>query len=70
MNSRAKNLLFWAVVLLFMVLLFNLFSVQTQVPEQEVIFSDFMTQVERGDVKRVTIKGRDISALLKDDTRI
>ena len=27
MNSRAKNLLFWVVVGLFMILLFNLFSV-------------------------------------------
>ncbi len=70
MNSRAKNLLFWAVVLLLMILLFNVFSIQTQAPEEEVIFSDFMAQLERGDVKRVTIKNQHISAVLKDETKI
>src|SRR5205823_1822158 len=39
MNSRVKNLLFWVVVGLFMILLFNLFSVPTHPPEDEVIFS-------------------------------
>ena len=29
MNSRTKNILFWVVVGLFMILLFNLFSVPT-----------------------------------------
>ncbi|ULA61461.1 MAG: Cell division protein FtsH, partial [Nitrospira sp.] len=33
MNSRVKNLLFWVVVGLFMILLFNLFSVPTHAPE-------------------------------------
>ena len=48
MNSRVKNLLFWVVVGLFMILLFNLFSVPTHAPEEEVIFSDFMAQLDKG----------------------
>jgi len=70
MNSRAKNLLFWVVVGLFMILLFNLFSVPTHAPEEEVIFSEFMAKLDKGDVERVIIKSSHISAVLKDKTRI
>lgn len=70
MNSRVKNLLFWVVVGLFMILLFNLFSVPTHAPEEDVIFSDFMAKVEKGDVEKAIIKGNYISSVLKDKTRI
>jgi cell division protease FtsH len=70
MNSRAKNLLFWVVVGLFMILLFNLFSVPTHSPEEEVIFSDFMAKLDKGDIEKVIIKSSHISAILKDKTRI
>ena len=70
MNSRAKNLLFWVVVGLFMILLFNLFSVPTHTPEEEVIFSDFMAKLDKGDIEKVIIKSSHISAVLKDKTRI
>ncbi|MYJ54742.1 MAG: hypothetical protein F4090_07600, partial [Nitrospira sp. SB0672_bin_25] len=52
MNSRVKNLLFWVVVGLFMILLFNLFTVPSQPPEEEVIFSDFMAHLERGEISK------------------
>jgi cell division protease FtsH len=70
MNSRIKNLLFWVVVGLFMILLFNLFSVPTHAPEEEVIFSDFMAKLDKGDFEKVIIKGNHISGVLKDKTRI
>ena len=70
MNSRVKNLLFWVVVGLFMILLFNLFSVPSHAPEEEVIFSDFMVKLEKGDFEKVIIKGSHISGVLKDKTRI
>jgi cell division protease FtsH len=70
MNSRVKNLLFWVVVGLFMILLFNLFSVPTHAPEEEVIFSDFMAKIDKGDVEKAIIKGNHISAVLKDKTRV
>src|SRR5439155_25627208 len=56
MDSRVKNLLFWVVVGLFMILLFNLFSVPTHAPEEDVIFSDFMAQLDKGEVTKVIIK--------------
>ncbi len=70
MNSRVKNLLFWVVVGLFMILLFNLFSVPTHAPEEEVIFSDFMAKLDKGKFEKVIIKGNHISGILKDQTRI
>ncbi len=70
MNSRVKNLLFWVVVGLFMILLFNLFSVPTHAPEDEVIFSDFMAKLDKGEVMKVTIKANHVSAILKDQSRI
>ncbi|OAI47289.1 cell division protein FtsH [Nitrospira sp. SCGC AG-212-E16] len=70
MNSRTKNILFWVVVGLFMILLFNLFSVPHHEPEEDVIFSEFMTKLDKGEVERVIIKASHISAILKDKTRI
>ncbi len=48
-----------------MILLFNLLGTTRKV-EQEMIFSDFMTKVEAGDVAEVTIKGNVITGQLKD----
>ncbi len=70
MNSRVKNLLFWVFVCLFMILLFNLFTVPNQHPEDPVIFSEFMAHLERGDVEKVIIKQNNISAILRDGVRI
>ncbi len=67
MNSRTKNLIFWVVVGLFMILLFNLFSIQGQSPDEEVKFSDFVAKVERGEISEVTIRGSYINGLYKDN---
>jgi len=53
-----------------MILLFNLFSVPHHEPEEDVIFSDFMTKLDKGEVERVIIKSSHISAILRDKTRI
>ena len=70
MNARVKNFLFWVFVCLFMILLFNLFTVPNQHPEDPVIFSEFMAHLERGDVEKVIIKHNNISAILRDGNRI
>jgi len=66
MNARAKNLIFWVVVGLFMFLLFTMFSNQGQSPDEDLKFSDFIAKVERGDVNEVSIRGSNISGALKD----
>ncbi|MDH7500938.1 MAG: ATP-dependent metallopeptidase FtsH/Yme1/Tma family protein, partial [candidate division NC10 bacterium] len=59
MNPFMKNLALWLVIGLIMILVFNVFN-QGQAPEKELIFSDFMAKVEKGEIAEVTIKGADI----------
>jgi cell division protease FtsH len=61
-----KNLMLWIVIGLFMILLFNLFTVPPRTDEAELIFSDFMTKVEQGEVNEVTIKENFLAGVLKD----
>jgi cell division protease FtsH len=55
------------VIGLIMVLVFNIFN-QSQPMQKELIFSDFMMKVERGEVSDVTIRGNDITGRLADNT--
>jgi cell division protease FtsH len=56
---------------LFMILLLNLWNMSPRTTlEEQVIFSDFLAKLERGDVGKVTIKGRHIGAVLKDNSRL
>ncbi|HIO68999.1 MAG TPA: cell division protein FtsH, partial [Nitrospirales bacterium] len=66
MNSRSKNLIFWVVIGLFMILLFNLLNAPQRAPIQEVPFSDFITKLEEGEVREVTIIDRTISGVFKE----
>lgn len=62
-----KNMALWLVIGLSMILLFNIFN-QSQPVEKELIFSEFIAQVERGEVAEVTLKGSDIRGRLTDGT--
>ncbi len=53
-----------------MIFLLNLWNVPPPGGEEQVIFSDFMAQLERGDVVKVTIKGHQISGQLKNASQI
>ncbi len=59
MNQFSRNVALWLVLGLMFLLLFNLFNKQ-QAKEPEVIFSDFVAAVDRGEVTEVTIQGRNI----------
>ena len=67
MSPFFKNLALWLVIGLIMVLVFNIFN-QSPSMQKELIFSDFMTKVERGEVSEVTIKGNDITGRLTDNS--
>jgi len=69
MNARMKNLALWIVIGLFMILLFNLFNVSNRTTEAEMIFSDFMAKLEKGEISEVTIKENDIHGILKDGSK-
>ncbi|HSW64110.1 MAG TPA: ATP-dependent zinc metalloprotease FtsH [Dissulfurispiraceae bacterium] len=63
-----KSLFIWLMIGLSMIILFNLFSVP-QKSEKEIIFSEFLSKVEAGDVDEVTIKENNITGRLKDGTK-
>ncbi len=58
-NQFSRNVALWLVMGLLFLLLFNLFNRQ-QVREPEVIFSDFLAALEKGEVSQVTIQGQTI----------
>jgi cell division protease FtsH len=56
MNQFSRSIALWLVLGLMFLLLFNIFSRQ-QPREQEIIFSDFLHDVDKGEVAEVTIQG-------------
>ena len=70
MNTQLQKLLFWSVLGLFLILLLNLWSTPTRALEEQIIFSDFMAKVDRGDVEKVIIQGHQISGVSKDNFRL
>jgi cell division protease FtsH len=60
-NNFGKNLALWIVIGLLLVALFNLFqSSSTRGPQTTVPFSELLSEVERGQVGDVTIKGNQV----------
>ncbi len=62
-----KNLALWLVIGLSMILLFNIFN-QGQQVKKEMIFSEFIEYVDKGEVAEVTLTGSDIQGRLADGT--
>ena len=65
MNQFYKNLALWLVIGIVLIALFNMFN-QPLTPQSEVVFSDFMDQVEQGQVNEVVISGDNISGKYVD----
>jgi cell division protease FtsH len=63
-NSTVKSLLFWMVLVVVGVLVWN-FSTRFQTHDRPVSFSEFMSWVDSGQVARVTITGSEITGLTK-----
>ena len=60
-----RSIFIWLLIGIMMILLFNLLGTPRKA-EQEMIFSEFMTKLEAGDIEEVTIKGDVINGQLKD----
>ena len=60
MNQFYKNLALWLVIGMIMIALFNIFN-QPLDNQSDVIFSEFMDQVESGKISEVTIQGDRVS---------
>ena len=58
MGNNARNIIFWVVLFLLMLALFNLFSNGQQTAStQSISYSNFIERVEGGEVSRVTLDG-------------
>jgi len=64
LNSTLKSLLFWIVLVVVGVLIWN-FSTKLQQHERTATFSEFMSAVDSGSVESVTIPGQEIVGVSK-----
>ena len=69
MNPTLRSLLFWAVLVVVGVLIWN-FSTDFQTRDSALPFSEFVVQVEQGQVDSVTLTGNEIAGVLKNGDRI
>jgi cell division protease FtsH len=65
LNPLQKNIALWLVISLVFVLLYHLFN-QPKSATGNLIFSDFISQVEKGQVTEVTVQGDNVSGKLTD----
>ena len=66
MNSTVKSLLFWLVLVVVGVVIWNV-STKFQQKEQSVQFSEFTTQVNNGQISAVVITGQEITGSTKSN---
>jgi cell division protease FtsH len=68
-NSFGKNLALWIIIVLLVMLLFNLFqSTKSGSGQQEVSYSDFLSDVSRHQITSVKIQGNTISGMRSGGT--
>lgn len=65
MNNLTKNLLLWLVIAVVLMSVFNNFN-QRQTSVQSIEYSQFVQNVNDGEVERVTIEGRNIKGIFKN----
>ena len=68
MNSTLRSLVFWLVLVVVVVLIWNV-STQFQTADNAVNFSDFLRQVEAGEVDSVEITGNGITGTMSGGNR-
>jgi cell division protease FtsH len=59
-NSNIKTLIFWAVLICLVVLLFAVVRTGQGRKEQQITFTEFLNKVQEGQVKEVTINGSEV----------
>jgi len=63
LNSLQKNIALWLIISLIFVLLYHLFS-QPKGTQENIIFSDFISYVDKGQISEVTVQGENITGKL------
>ncbi|MFQ5560243.1 MAG: ATP-dependent zinc metalloprotease FtsH [Nitrospinota bacterium] len=67
MNQFYKNLALWIIIGLIMITLFNIFNKPLE-NRRDIVYSDFLTSVEKLEVASVTIKGNNLTGKLNNGT--
>ena len=68
MNSTVKTVVFWLVIVLSGVLLWQVVKgANSGTKERDITFSEFLSQVDQGNVSEVTIVGPDVHGKFKND---
>ncbi len=66
MSNFARNALFWLVIIVLLVALFNLFQGPPGAGAPQLAYSDFLSRVEQGQVQSVVIQGQTITGDARD----
>ncbi|MDO5483876.1 MAG: ATP-dependent zinc metalloprotease FtsH [Desulfovibrionaceae bacterium] len=69
MNQTNRNLMLWALIVLAMVMLFNMFQ-QPQSGGQRIPYTDFLAQVENGQILSVTMQGHTLTGRTADNQTV
>ena len=64
-----KNLMMWGIIALLVLGLFNLFQNPKTASSRDLPFSTFITEVDKGNVTSVDIRGSDVSGTFSNGTR-
>ena len=70
MNQMARNIILWLVIGMVMLALFNMFQPNNQTRAATVPFSDFVAQVESGDMREVAIEGNNLYGVTNNNIPI
>jgi cell division protease FtsH len=68
LNQSSKHIALWLVLALVFLVIFSIFSKQHG-RDPEIVFSEFMSSVDRGDVQEVIIQGHNIQGKYKNGER-
>jgi len=69
MNANFRNFALWVIIGLVLIALFNLFqNTGTRTAGHDVAYSRFLTDVDQGHIRDVTIAGQDITGTYSDGT--
>ena len=68
MNFTLRSLVFWMVLVVVVVLIWNV-STQFQAADDSVTFSEFLAQVDAGEVQSVELTGNEITGALNGGSR-
>jgi len=69
-NNMTRNIVLWVIIGVVMLSLFNMFQPASNARSASVPFSDFVAQVESGDMREVTIEGNNLRGVTNNNIPI